>query len=160
MIKAMRTCTHQMLPSGSIKDEPEGDLIGNSNTGKLHEIGCRAIWMMKSEHKVPTNGDGFEPCGWCKGGSALNEYKKITLDNFHEEKFEDPRDIVICRDPRIEKIFRETGCIECGSKDGIVKMYPVPHGVKLLGKPGRWWIYFECSHCGYQTSLRKARQKH
>jgi hypothetical protein len=165
-----------MLPAGlpEIEDDHFGDLIGNSNTGKLHQPGCRAIDMMKDSHKVETDGFGFENCGWCHGKSGYDD-KQSYLDHFHEKKkiaaakiptivktaiVEDPEDVQICRDPRILKIFKESECINCHSKDGIVKMYPAEYGVRLLGDPHkRWWIYKECDHCGYQTSLRKVKQK-
>jgi len=38
-----------------------GTLIGNSNTGKLHTHGCKAIGMMREDHKIPTNGAHFIP---------------------------------------------------------------------------------------------------
>lgn len=79
LIKATRTSLHELLSEdfSEIREPVEG-LIGNINTGKVHEPGCNAIWMMLSEHKVPTNGEGFEPCGWCKGGSVRN---KLRISN-------------------------------------------------------------------------------
>ena len=177
MIKAITTSSYKMLHAGlsEIEDDHFGDFIGNSNTGKLHQHGCRAIDMMKEEHKVETDGYGFENCGWCHGDSDNNQ---SYMDHFHEKKRiadvknsdvskmeisidpEDPEDIVICRDSRILKIFKDSGCINCDSKDGLVKMYPAEHGVRLLGDPHkRWWVYNECSKCGYQTSLRKVKQR-
>ena len=175
MIKAIETCTYKMLHAGfpEIEDDHFGDLIGNSNTSKLHQPGCRAIDMMKEEHKVETDGYGFENCGWCHGKSDVD---KSYLEHFHEKKknaaaakiptivkdaiVEDPEDVQICRDPRILKIFKESDCINCDSKDGIVKMYPAEHGVRLLGDPHkRWRVYNECSKCGYQISLRKIKQR-
>jgi len=51
MIKAIATCTYKMLHAGlpEMEDDHFGDLIGNSNTSKLHQPGCRAIDMMKEE---------------------------------------------------------------------------------------------------------------
>ena len=132
-----------------------GDLIGNIHTGKLHEPGCRAIDMMKPEHIRHTDGDGFTPCGWCHGGSALNEFEQLTIDKFNNE---DPEDIEICEDPLIEKLFQGNGCDSCSSHMGIVKIRPHEGGVRLLGRFGKWWVYFECFHCGYQTSLHKVKQ--
>ena len=43
----------------------EGCLIGNSNTGRLHSPECSAIDMMREDHKIPTDGAQFTPCGWC-----------------------------------------------------------------------------------------------
>ena len=174
MIKAITTFTYKMLPVGlpELIDDHFGDMIGNSNTGKLHQHGCRAIDMMKEEHKIETDGYGFENCGWCHGKSDVDQ---SYLYHFHEKKkiaaakiptsvkiaqVEDPEDVEICRDPRVLKIFKESDCINCHSKDGIVKMYPAEHGVRLLGDPHkRWWVYNECSKCGYQTSLRKIKQR-
>jgi predicted nucleic-acid-binding Zn-ribbon protein len=154
----------------AIIDDHFGDLIGNSNTGKLHQPGCRAITMMNDSHKVETDGFGFENCGWCHGKDDIDQ---SYLDHFHEKKkiaaaknvlpgrtSDDPEDIEICRDPYMNRIFKDSECPTCGSSNGIVKMYPAEHGVRLLGDPHkRWWVYNECSKCGYQTSLRKIKQR-
>lgn len=132
--------------------EPDGELIGNSNTGVLHEAGCRAIDMMNHAHEVPTNGAHFRPCGWCKPGLGKSETYQTRLKN--ETKIEG---LESCEDPRIIKIFHE--CLGCGSTDGIVKMYPHSDGVRILGKQGKWWVYFECFDCGYETALWKAQAK-
>ena len=179
MIKAITTCIYKMLPKGLPENEDDhfGYLIGNSNTGKLHQYGCRAIDMMKEEHKVETDGFVFENCGWCHGGSD-SENNQSYLDHFHEKKkiaaaktsdvsvmeisvdITDPEDIVICRDERVLKFFKDKICVNCDSRDGIVKMYPTEHGVRLLcDLYKRYWIYKECSHCGYQTSLKKIKPK-
>jgi len=131
-----------------------GHLIGNSNTGKLHYSDCSAIGMMREDHKIPTDGDGghFTPCGWC----YPNGYG--TFMDHAQSTFEDPIGTEICMDPRINKLFNQVGCLTCGSRDGVVKMFPEDNGVRLLGKKGRWWIYFECS-CRYQTALWKAKNR-
>jgi len=41
--------------------------IGNTNTGKYHVPGCGAVDMMREEHKVWTDGFGYEKCGLCAG---------------------------------------------------------------------------------------------
>lgn len=130
--------------------EPDGSLIGNSNTGKLHSPGCRAIDMMKEDHKVPTEGGHFIPCKWCHASKNHN--------NFSQYIIEDLEDIEVCHDRKINQLFQQVGCLTCGSKDGIVMMYPDANGVRLLGKEGRWWIYYECS-CGYQTAWWKAKKQ-
>lgn len=132
--------------------EPYGSLIGNSNTGKLHSPGCRAIDMMKNDHKVPTNGAHFTPCKWCYPAGPKQ------LEDPNKSKLEDQKQVEICQDPKINQLFQQVGCLTCGSKDGIVKMYPHEHGSRLIGKEGLWWIYFECS-CGYQNALWKAKQR-
>ena len=174
MIEAITTCSYKMLTEGlpDIEDDRFGDLIGNSNTGKLHQHGCRAIDMMKESHKVETDGFGFENCGWCHGKSDEDQ---SYLDHFHEKKIvaaaktsayklsvnvEDPEDVEICRDSYVNRVFKDSKCLTCSSTDGIVKMYPTEHGVRLLGDPHkRYWIYKECAHCRYQTSLRKVKQR-
>lgn len=129
--------------------EPDGVLIGNSNTGKLHSHGCRAICMMREDHKVMTNGAHFTPCLWCHAtASSISDLIQDQVDDLEAR---------VCRDPNMNKLFSLEGCLTCGSKDGIVKMFHDPHGVRLLGEEGHWWIYFECSKCGYQTAWWKAK---
>ena len=148
-IRIQKWCTTLANKKGY---EPYGSLIGNSNTGKLHSPGCRAIDMMKEDHKVPTNGAHFTPCKWCHptGSGQVN--------NPHQYQLEDQEETEICQDPKINQLFQQAGCLSCGSKDGIVKMYPHENGVRLLGEEGHWWIYFECN-CGYQTALWNVRQQ-
>lgn len=149
----METMTRIQSESIALKNKkgyrPYGSLIGNSNTGRLHSPSCRAIDMMKKKHKVPTNGAHFTPCKWCHPKSRGNPI---------QGNGEDRKDAETCRDPKINQLFHQVGCLTCGSKDGIVKMYPHEQGARLLGKEGRWWIYYECS-CGYQTALWKAKKK-
>ena len=132
--------------------EPYGSFIGNSNTGRLHSPGCSAIDMMKEDHKVPTNGGHFTPCKWCHAAGPEH------LNNPTQDYGEDHMGIEICRDPKINRLFQQVGCLTCGSKEGIVKMFPDENGARLLGKEGRWWIYLECS-CGYQTAWWKAKRQ-
>lgn len=131
---------------------PGGYLIGNSNTGKLHSPGCRAISMMKNTHKVPTDGAHFVPCKWCYATGNAG----YTLDKFKSK--EDVPGTEVSEDPKINDIFYKVGCLTCGSKHGIVKMHPDDNGVRLIKKQGKWWIYFECD-CGYQTALWKAQHR-
>ena len=148
-IRIQKWCTTLVNKKGY---EPYGSLIGNSNTGKLHSPGCRAIDMMKEDHKVPTNGAHFTPCKWC------HPTEPEQVNNPHQYQLEDQEETEICQDHKINQLFQQAGCIYCDSKEGIVKMYPHENGVRLLGKEGRWWIYFECN-CGYQTALWKVRQQ-
>jgi hypothetical protein len=128
----------------------KGCLIGNSNTGRLHSPDCSAIDMMTEDHKIPTDGCHFTPCGWCHacgGGNTLNINHSLS---------EDLEGTEICMDKKVNQLFHQTGCLSCGSKNGVVKMFPDTHGVRLLGREGHWWIYFECA-CGYQTAWWKAK---
>ena len=133
---------------------PGGYLIGNSNTGKLHAPGCRAIGMMKHTHKVPTDGAHFKPCKWCY---AIGKSGHKSLDNFRSRR-DEPDDIENCYDPKIERIFAGVKC-DCGSTDGILKMRPHNGGVRLLNRQGKWWIWRECFDCGHQLSLVHALEK-
>lgn len=138
-----------MLPAAPFSFEVESlELIGNTNTGKVHHPGCRALGMMLPEHKVTTDGTGYSPCGWCH--AAGPEGGEVVLDEFIDE---DPEDVVVCRDPEILKLFKDFTC-DCGSLKGVVKMYPHGSGYRLKGKIGKYWIYLECSSCHHQTSLR------
>ncbi len=127
-------------------------LIGNSNTGRLHSLDCSAIDMMREDHKIPTDGEGFTPCGWCHACG------KTSHLNTFQDKSKDPKGTEICRDKKVIQLFNQTGCLSCKSKKGIVKMYPNIHGVRLIGRNGHWWIYLECE-CGYQTAWWKAKNK-
>ncbi len=163
MIKAMRTIVCEMLPVGlpEFIEEPTERYIGNSNTMKFHEPGCHCIDRMLDEHKVGTDGFGYSPCGFCacKTESQIEDLKQVTLE-MSVDNSKDPEDVEICRDPRINKIFKDSECVTCGHTEGTVKMYPAEHGVRLLGDPHkRYWIYKECSRCGYQTSFRKLKMK-
>ena len=126
-------------------------LIGNNNTGKLHSLDCSAIPMMREDHKIPTDGTGFTPCSWCHACSGHE-----TLFKKENKDFEG---IQICMDKRVIQLFKKAGCASCNSKKGIIKMFSDPHGVRLIGKEGHWWIYFECEKCGYQTAWWKAINK-
>jgi hypothetical protein len=129
-----------------------GCLIGNNNTGRLHSPECSAIDMMREDHKIPTNGGHFTPCGWCHACRSENSL------NGDQSLSEDPEGTEICIDKKVNQLFHQTGCFSCGSKDGVVKMFPDTYGARLLGREGHWWIYFECV-CGYQTAWWKAIQK-
>lgn len=127
-----------------------GELIGNSNTGKLHSPGCKAIGMMKDNHKVPTDGAHFIRCHWCHvTASSISDIIQDQADTM---------EVKICRDPKIISLFNQEGCLTCGSHNGIVKMFPDSSGVRLLGEEGLWWIYFECDDCSYQTAWWKLRR--
>lgn len=133
---------------------PGGYLIGNSNTGKLHSPGCKAINMMKNTHKVPTDGAHFVPCKWCYATGSAG-YK--TLDKFKVSR-DEPDDIELCHDLKVARIFHDVKC-DCGANDGIIKMRPHEGGVRLLGDNRKMWIWRECFTCGHQLSLDKAIAK-
>lgn len=126
----------------------KGCLIGNSNTGRLHSPECSAIDMMREDHKIPTDGGHFTPCGWCHacGGTSYSEQGHRNT--------EDPEGTEISLDKKVNQLFNLTGCLSCGSKQGVVKMFPDTHSARLQGREGHWWIYFEC-RCGYQTACGK-----
>ena len=142
----------QMVLVVSENKRHEGCLIGNSNTGRLHSPECSAIDTMKEDHKIPTDGGQFTPCGWCHECGGTN------CANTDQNNTEDPEGTEICTDKKVNQLFHQTGCLSCQSKNGLVKMFPDKHGVRLLGRQGHWWIYFECT-CGYQTAWWKAKQK-
>lgn len=129
-------------------------LIANTNTGKVHLQGCRAVDMMSEEHMWYTDtAAGWSACSLC--GAGPEPVVDTVLDDFRLDDFtvEDPEVIVRCRDPEIRKLFQGFTC-DCGSHEGIVKMYEHPEGYRLTGKSGKWWLYIECSSCHHETSLR------
>lgn len=71
---ALTSLFHFALPAAQVDPEielnmelvQEGDLIANTNTGKVHRAGCRAIRMMKEEHVWHTDTtEGFTLCAFC-----------------------------------------------------------------------------------------------
>lgn len=134
---------------------PGGEYMGNCNTGVYHVMGCHDINAMLDEHKIETdNEEGiYRPCGHCKPGIA--KFRKF--DSFKSSK-DQPGDVELCYDPRIERIFVGIKC-DCGSSDGILKMRPHDGGVRLLNRQGKWWVWRECYSCGHQLSLVHAIQK-
>ena len=38
-------------------------------------------------------------------------------------------------------------------------MFPDDSGIEVEGRKGKFWVYFECYECGYQTALWKAVHK-
>lgn len=129
--------------------------IANTNTGKYHEFGCKAIDMMLEEHKLEVeSGEGWNPCHWCRPG--LGDWQSVLSKRAFEEK----NGVIICRDSRAQKILTEVGCLHCHAKSGEVVMYPHSGGQQVEGHPGKWWIYLECDKCGYQTALWKAQAKY
>lgn len=131
-----------------------GEYMGNCHTGVYHSHGCGDILKMNTEHKVPTDNEKglYRGCGHCKPG--LNEFLK--LDTFLSR--DEPGDIELCEDPAVIRIFASVKC-NCGSHDGIIKMYPHEGGVRLLGHHTKMWIYRECYRCGHQLSLDKAKAR-
>jgi hypothetical protein len=103
------------FPSSEIRRH-EGCLIGNSNTGRLHSPECSAIDMMREDHKIPTDGAQFTPCGWCHACSG-------TCTHTDQNNTEDPEGTEICRDKKVNQLFNQTGCLSCQSKNGVVKMF-------------------------------------
>jgi hypothetical protein len=84
--------------------------------------------------------------------------RKNKLHTYIQNNAEDPEGTEICTDKKVNQLFHQTGCLSCQSKNGIVKMFPDKHEVRLLGRQGHWWIYFECT-CEYQTAGWKVKQK-
>jgi|GEM_PF-2194536 len=72
------------LPGEELDLVQEGDLIVNTNTGKVHRAGCRAINMMKPEHIWHTDTtEGLSLCAWChKKSAVLSVVDQVTMDEF------------------------------------------------------------------------------
>lgn len=140
-------------------------MIGNTNTKRIHDPGCRAVNMIAPEHRVDGAdlGTFWKLCKWCKVGGterSIRGYKKAM--NFRQEEqstFDEIPGILDCHDPTFQKLFRATGCLACNSKLGTIKMMQDDKGVEVKGQNGRWWVFFECENCGYQTAWWKAYQR-
>ena len=78
----------QMVLNVSEPGRHEGCLIGNSNTGRLHSPECSAIDMMREDHKIPTDGANFTPCGWCHacGGTKCTLQTRTIQKTQKEQK--------------------------------------------------------------------------
>ena len=131
------------------------DYIFNTNHNRTHYPECRAVThMMTEEHKLPVDETRGHLCGWCFRGTALDK-EQTTL----KEKSDADHAIgaEICTDPNIRTIFKKAGCLNgCGNL-GDIKMFPDQDaGIEISGRPGKWWVYFECYDCGYQTAWLKA----
>jgi hypothetical protein len=130
--------------------------IGNTNTKRCHDPGCRAVKMIAPKHIQPTeDGEGFHVlCHWCGvEGSRKQRGTQKTLENYAKEK---EMGIQECDDERYHELFEVNGCINCHSHNGRVLMHPHIGGEEVKDKPGKWWVYFECNRCHYETPYRKA----
>ncbi|MDH7506229.1 MAG: hypothetical protein QHH15_00375 [Candidatus Thermoplasmatota archaeon] len=140
--------------------------IGNSNTKRLHSPYCRAVPMIAPKHIVNTNdGEGFPVyCHWCKNQGYGKGGRQMVFDEFMDLM---GSNVEICYDKKYLNILTEVGCLqEHGiyhedkeESKGIVLMYPHDGGYVVEGKEGKWWIYYQCEVCGYQTSLVKAMSR-
>lgn len=73
----------KMLPAGVVEDAPVKEYVGNTNTGKCHVPGCKAIDRMLPEHKVATDGTGFSKCAWCfSHPEKVEKVLEELLDNY------------------------------------------------------------------------------
>lgn len=137
--------------------------IGNSNTKRLHSPYCRAVPMIAPKHIVYTDdGDGFPVyCHWCGNKGHSRGGRQMVFDEFMELE---GSKVEQCFDKRYLYVFDEVGCLhkhgvyhdDKEEGKGMVLMYPHDGGVEVEGKEGKWWIYYQCEICGYQTSLIKA----
>ena len=136
--------------------------IGNKNTKRLHAPGCRAVPMIAPKHLAYSdNGEGFPvPCKWCGNKGHKKGGYQMTFDEYEILNMPEMK---VCYDDRYIQIFEKTGCIQhIGDGDkfkGMVLMYPHDNGVPVDGEDGLWWVFFQCSTCGYQTALWKALKK-
>ncbi len=78
-----------------------------------------------------------------------------SISDLIQDQAEGPQ-IEVCRDAKLNRQLSQSGCVSCGSHQGVVKIFPDEHGARIVGKEGKWWIYFECQDCGYQTAWWKA----
>lgn len=133
--------------------------IGNTNTKRLHSPNCRAVKMIAPKHVQYTeDGEGFHVlCKWCKNQGYRKGGRQVEFDEY---EILDMDGVQFCHDTRFKEILNKTGClahIGCGDKHhGSILMYPHPGGVEVQDEEGKWWIFFQCGECGYQTSLTKA----
>jgi hypothetical protein len=123
----------------------------NTNTGKIHEWGCRAIDMMRDDHKQEAYSLAGDPCGWCK--PTGNEFQSRV------DEQDSSMGISFCHEHAYLHLFAQTGCLSCGSKAGVVKKMPHDGGIPLKDETGKWWVFFECDKCHYQTAWWKAEKR-
>lgn len=129
-------------------------LIGNTNTKRCHDPSCRAVKMIAPKHIQATDGTGFHVlCKLCGSQGTRRVRTQKTLEHYANE---DEMGIEECTDKKYLELFEVNGCIDCHSREGKVLMHPHIAGVEVEGKPGKWWVYFECGRCKYETSYVKA----
>lgn len=125
--------------------------IGNKNTHVYHEVGCPSLLIMNPENMVDTNGTGFKMCDRCNPGADgtiqqnIEKYLDKTSPQFEE-----------CHDPKYIDLFNKIGCIWGCEGSGKIMMYPHEGGTNIMGKEGKWWVFFHCDECGYDTPSWKA----
>lgn len=151
------------LPYKTTLHTPIGGYIGCKASGIVHIPQCDSVDRMNEDNKIFVDTiEGFDPCGWCKAGLEDSIYAEIVEQRkkLKKEKKIEPLateiNEQICSDPNIRTLFKKSGCIQCNEKLGDVRMYPHPDGMKIPGKKGTWWVYFNCYNCKYQTSYYKA----
>lgn len=137
-------------------------LIGNTNTKRCHVPGCRAVGMIADKHRVVTDsGEGFPVnCKWCgAGGSSRSTDRQSVLNEYL------PEGTKICDDPYFHDLFMKAGCLgSCYNQGkgvtGQILMFKDPDGgTKVQGHEGFWWVFMECTVCGYQTAWWKAEHR-
>lgn len=116
-------------------------MIGNKNTHKLHQDGCKAIEMMKEKNMVNGEEELYEPCKWCGGLEYQTEDERIKpcLDKYYVEKAD--------------------RCIYCDSKNGVTMMYPHEGGYNIKGEKYKQWVFFHCFDCGLDSPVSKILDK-
>ena len=134
----------------------ENEYIFNTNHNRTHYPGCRAVTdMMAEKHKLPVDEPRGHLCGWCFRGTGLNKNQVKFEKNNEDSRI----GAEICTDPAIRNLFKKAGCLNgCGNL-GDIKMFPDESGIEVSGLEGKFWVYFECYECGYQTAWWKALHK-
>jgi len=125
--------------------------VFNKNHNRTHVPGCRAVGMMnRVKNEIIVDEPKGHICLWC--GASLG-HGQTTLDS------DRVRGVEICTDPYIRDIFKKAGCLNgCGNL-GDIKMFPDESGVEVEGRKGKFWVYFECFECGYQSAFWKIIHK-
>ena len=59
--------------------------------------------MMREDHKIPTDGAQFSPCGWCHACGGTN------CVNTGQNNTEDHEGTEICTDKKVNQLFHQTG---------------------------------------------------
>ena len=107
--------------------------------------------MMREDHKIPTDGGHFTPCGWCHAGGG-----EISL-NGNPALSKTLKELKFAWTKKLTNFSIRQDALVAGPNNEL-KMYPDIHGVRLIGRNGHWWIYRECD-CDNQMAWWKAKQK-
>lgn len=135
--------------------------VYNRNHNRTHYPDCHAVDMMnRDKNEIRVAQPRGRSCKLCNPGTKCCNRSRSQLGRSRQDDGLNPHiGEEICTDPSVREIFKKAGCIDCGSSLGDIRMYPHDGGIEVSGRSGKWWVYFSCFDCGYESVLWKALNK-